>query len=293
MDKEVPLDGVDLKFDPLPRSSTLKTPISPGTTTRASPLDLLITDIRITKRVSHFWTATDEYSFPTPSAPEPTAPASPPLQDSPRHAVRRRRVMRIDSFSSRIPIDQGYQGLWLGAERIWVGDLLRLSLPESRLDYVGTNPSYFDNGVHTERLNPEGEGFVFLKLKSLIPLTTERGREMHAIGRLYRLIQSPISAPVDQLELEGSLGLPRPPEGLAFKSMLSTNVEAQFSVSLIRGRYYPRLLSRTDRESLPEGCGVREMEGLGPTDSAVKGPVKYREDDRGTTIDAARSFVLG
>lgn len=288
MDKEAPLNEIDHGFDPLPRSSTLETPVSPEIGMENSPLELFITDVEITKQVAHFWTATDDHRSPTPNAPDPAVPLSPSpsLQGSSRHAAR--PLMRNGSLPSCGLPNQGYRGLWWGAERVWVGDLLRLSFPGNQLDCVRENSSYFSN----EWSNSEG-GCIFLKLRALTPLKTERGKEMHATGYLYKLMPSPASTPTDRLEPEGNLGLPRAPEGFAFKPMLSVNIEAQFSVSLVKGRYYPRLLSSVDGQSVPGECRLESMEGLGLTDSTVKGPVKYREGARETTMDAARSLILG
>ena len=285
MDKEVPLNEVDHAFDPLPRSSTLETPVSLETATESSPLELLLADVRITKRVAYFWTATDDHSPPDPNEPKPTVLPPPSLQGSSQHVVK-------SLTPSGGSTDRGYRGLWWGAERVWVGDLLRLSFPENQLDYARIDPSYFANGVHAERLSSEG-GHVFLKLSALIPLATEMGNEMYATGRLYKLTRSPTSTPIDQPELEENLGLLRPPERFSFRPMLSTDIEARFSVNLIKGRYYPRLLSSVDGRSVPDECRTQAMEGLSSIDSAAKGPVKYWEGTRETTIDAARSRVLG
>ena len=299
MDKEVVLNEVDRNFDPLPRSSTLETSISLKTATKNSPLELLIMDIRITKRVASIWTATDEYSLPNPGASEPTVSASSSLRDSPRLVGK--PLMRAGSLPSGEPATRKYRGLWWGAERVWVGDLLRLSFSETKLNYAHANPDYFTDIVHTgpencgappERLDPE-EKYVFLKLKTLVPLTTSGGTEMYVIGDLYKLMQSPASAPIDQPEPEGNLGLPRPPEKFTFKPILSANIEAQFSLNLVKGRYYPRLPSSVDRQSVPEECGLKVMEGRGSTDFAAKRPIKYRSETRGTVVDAARSLVLG
>ena len=284
-EKKILLNEFDHGFDPLPRSSTLETPVSPETAIENSPLELFIMDVGITKQISHFWTATDDHLSPAPNAPDPTVPPSPSpspsLQGSPQHAAR--PLTRNDSLPSCGPPNQGYRGLWWGAERVWVGDLLRLSFPGSQLDCVRANSSYFAN----EWSNSEEE-CVFLKLRALIPLRTERGNEMHATGYLYKLVPSP----PDRLEPEGNLGLPRAPEGFAFEPMLSANIEAQFSVGLVKGRYYPRLLSFIDGKSVPEECRLKTMEGLSSIDSTVKGPVKYREGARKTTIDAVRSLIL-
>lgn len=278
--KEVPLNGVDIGFDPLPRSSTLKTTVSLGIATKSSPLELLITDISIAKRVAYFWTAVDERSFPNPDLPKPTFHASPP------------QPMKIGSSPPGASTDQGYRGLWWGAERVWVGDLLRLSFPLGRLDYTRVRPSYFDGDAYIDQQGSEEEP-VFMKLKSLVPLTTEKGSEMYATGHLFKLTQ-PFCAPSDRPELGGGLGLPRPPEGLEFKFVLSADTEARIPLSLVRGRYYPRLLSSIDKQSLQEERRLQEMEGLTWTGSAAKGPVKYREGDRESAIlDARRAFVLG
>lgn len=289
MGREVPLNEPDAEFDPLPRSSTLATATPLGVATDCSPLGSLTTDIGVMNRVAYFWTATDKCSFPNPDAPEHIIPASLSFQSSLRHTHR--HPTKTGPSLLGLPADHGYQGLWFGAERIWVGDLLRLSFREGRVDHTHVPLSYFNDDAHKKRPPDPGEP-VFLKLKSLIPLTTERGKEMYATGRLYRLIRS-ASVPTALLETEGDLELPRPPEGLAFESVFSTNIEARFPVNLVRGRYYPRLRSSVSRQLVQEVCRLQEMEGLVWVDpvAAARGPVRHFKDDRESSISAARAFV--
>ena len=299
MGKDILLNEIDHEFDPLPRSSTLESPLSLGAPMKSSPLELLITDVGIARQVASVWTATDKYSFPDPGTPELAVSASPSLRvPHPRVDKPRTGSGSLHWGSQGI---QGYRGLWWGAERVWVGDLLRLSFSESSLNFAHANPSHFTDDVLagtrgtgdlSKCPNPE-DRYAFLKLKALVPRVTSEGTELYATGDLYKLTQSPTPGSVDQRGPEGNLGLPRAPEGFTFNSILSADVEAQFSLNLVRGRYYPRLLSSVDRQSLPEECGLKLMEGFGSTGSMTKRPIKYRPDAREVVMDAARSFVLG
>lgn len=248
-DTETLPNDFDHGFDPLPQSATPET--SPGLALERSPLELFIADIKIAKHIATIWTATDDYFHRS--------------QQSRERAGNSRR----------------YRGLWWGAERIWVGDLLILSFPESSIRYSNEDSSCF---VHDEDLplddrKPE-EKCVFLKLRALETVQTEDGLTvLEAIGSVYKLAPSLSSAQAKE-NRPRILELPRPPDGFVFKEVLSADTETKLPLRLIRGRYYPQLLSSMTKEILQVERGPKAMEGLRPAGSGVWRPSKHTVEPR-------------
>ena len=265
MGADIPLNAFDRGFDPLPRSSALETSLSFDTGTELSPLELLITDIKIANKVASTWSVADGFS-----------PNSSTLGQNQRR----------------------YRGLWFGAERIWTGDLLILSFSESGIDFGRKSSTCFvqdapaeeqADGSPLERRNPEDKQ-VFLKLRSLIPVATKDGIRIYAAGDLHRLLRS--SGFAEGSLLEDGVALPRPPDGFVFRPMLSTSIEAKFPVDLIRGRYYPWILSLVDRKFLPEERMLESMEGCRQVDPAIQRPIKHTKGSREDLLDVIRKSVL-
>ena len=262
-DTETLPNDFDHGFDPLPQSATPET--SPGLALERSPLELFIADIKIAKHIATIWTATDDYFHRS--------------QQSRERAGNSRR----------------YRGLWWGAERIWVGDLLILSFPESSIKYSNEDSSCFARDLRNEdsigNLSPEDrkpeEKCVFFKLRALETVRTEQGvTELEAIGSVYRL-----APPLDSEEPRPSdTGLPRPPDGFVFRAVLSAGVETQLPLRLIRGRYYPQLLSSVTKDASAER-GLRVMEGLCPPGSAPWRPSKYAIESRHGMLNNARNLA--
>ena len=282
MGADIPLDAPDCKFDPLPSRSTLETPLPVDTGTKLSPLELFMADVKIANQIASLWSLTDEFS-PCPSVRAPSI--SPSLTISPGKTLK-----KSPSLTSTRTW-RGYRGLWLGAERIWTGDLLILSFPESGINFKRDTAPRF---VHTdesplERRNPEDRQ-VFLKLRSLTPVVTEGGKRIYATGNLYRLLPSPVSAQesnqVDDTEL------PQSPDGFVFKPMLSVGIEAKFPVDLIRGRYYSQIISLVDKQSLPEEQMLKPMEGRCRADPAIRRPIKHTKESRDHLLETIRKSVL-
>ena len=283
--RQIWLNDLDRKFDPLPKSSAFVSSLSEWTESEASPLDLLIADIRIAKQVACIWTVTDEFPHLNPA--ENVTPGSPALPEVPSPSGR--ALSRSSSFcsSSGRQIERAYRGLWWGAERIWLGDFLILSFSESMMGYTAASSSCFVRGARPEdRVNgfpPEQQkpenNHVFLKLKSL----NKVGADICVVGDLYKLVPSPDPAP-NRRQDENS-GLPHPPNGFTFRPMLSTNIEAKLPIKLVRGRYYPRLhLTPDDGQSAADERVLRVMEGRSQTDLEIRRPTKYKWESRGNLL---------
>ena len=282
---EATLNDPERGFDPLPRSSTPVPSLSSGTELETSLLNILITDIRVTKELSYIWTVTDGFS--THPGPGPTkttiVPGSPAVVKVPSRSGG--MIARSSSFRSASgeQVQRMYRGLWWGAERIWVGDFIVLSFSESMMGYTTTSSPYFVrntpsedpiNGLPLEQREPENK-HIFLKLESL----NKVGSEIYVVGALYKLVPLLDSAPSHQEEDDP--GLPQPPDGFAFRSMLSTNVGAKLPIKLVRGRYYPRLYLSVDNGQLvPDEQMLRTMEGRSQTDPGIRRPAKYRWEPR-------------
>ena len=286
MGAEISLNYPNSEFDPLPRASSLAVSFSKLSESDVSPLDLLIMDIKMTKQVAFIWTITDEFSARADPT-EKTASCSPTTLKVPAHSGR--TITKSSSFRSSTGepnIGRRYRGLWWGAERIWAGDLLVLSFSESMMTYtVSSSPCFIQdaqfeghiNGLPPERRKPE-ERYVFLKLESLMKI----GADVYMVGDLYKLIPAPDSAPSHQRPHDP--GLPHPPNGFTFRSMLSANIGAKLPIKLLRGRYYPRQQLSVNEESAPEEQIFRVMEGCGQTNPEIGRPTKYRWESRGSLL---------
>jgi len=292
---DIPLNSFDREFDPLPRCSTLEPSLSLGTGGGFSPLELLITDIGIANQIASMWSVTDEFSTDSSARAASNSPPLPTISPGISEGL-----IRTSSFSSAAvgQVQRGYRGLWLGAERIWTGDLLILSFPESGIGFKRKTSARFIQDTQIEEhvsdssiehRNPEDKQ-VFVKLRSLTPVVTEDGKRIYVTGDLYRLLPSPGFATDSQLE-DGD-ALPQPPDGFAFRSILSKGIEAKFPVDLIRGRYYPRILSLVDRRYLPEERMLKPMEGRCRTDLVTRRPKKHTQESREDLLEVVRKSVL-
>ena len=284
---EASLNDPDRGFDPLPRSSTLFPSLSSGTESETSPLNLLIADIKVAMELACIWTVTDGFSVYPGPAETIVAPGSSALPNaSPRSG---KTLAKSSSFrsTSREQVERKYRGLWWGAERIWLGDFLVLSFSESMMGYTATSSPYFIrdtppedpfNDLPAEQRKSQNK-HVFLKLSSLDKV----GGDICAVGTLYKLVPSLDSVTTHQED--DKTGLPHPPNGYTFRSMLSTNVGAKIPMKLVRGRYYPRLHLLVDGEQLvPDECMLRTMEGRSHTDPGIRRPTKYRWEPRGNLL---------
>lgn len=294
----IPPNGSGHDFDPLPQSATPGTS-SPGSVFECSPLELLITDVEIAKHIATTWTATDGYYLARQQPEEPADSTSPPTATI---STPRADASHMESPPLRRSAEghgRRYRGLWWGVERIWAGDLLVLSFPESSIKYSDEDSSCFAHDARAEdltcNLSPEGrkpeEKRVFLKLRALEAVRIEQGfTALEAIGSIYRLAPSLDS---DQTMDPGpsDLGLPPPPDGFVFRAVLSAGVETQLPLRFVRGRYYPRLLSSVDKEFVSVERGLKAMEGLGPAGSVPCRPSKHSIESRHSVLNVAHDLT--
>ena len=183
-----------------------------------------------------------------------------------------------------------YHELWWGAERIVLGDLLRLKTPESRLQGLGVGHMQFARRPlpepSTEATTVGGseteDGQLFFKLRCLSASTGINGKELHGFGSLYRLVPvdfGPLPPSTTDKEHSQPM-LPCPPEGFAFQPILHSGWEVELSLHHIDGRYYPRI-----QELLPEPSGVdahimEVLEGIVRWRTPPLRPIHFKKGSR-------------
>ncbi|KAF7308845.1 Actin-related protein 8 [Mycena kentingensis (nom. inval.)] len=210
-------------FDPCPDS-----PKPPPTPDACLPSYMLA--LQTASRLCDFWMATDDWDAelilesppPAASSASASAPVSKPLQ------IKQTR----------------FQGLWWGGERIWVDDLVRLKLPRSCMAPRGAQHIFAPSGP--------GES----QLQKIAERDLKGGRVNFALrGPLYELADEDWRDPnlpradVPKAEPRKEDGpdvkppvLPPAPGHFKFRPIVSPGYEIVVSLSLISGRYYPRLL---------------------------------------------------
>jgi hypothetical protein len=286
-----------LHFHPLPQSAAPGIPSLSGPVLESFPLELLIMDVKMAKHIATTWAVTDGYSLTNQQPAGGTPPRSP--------AIPMINSLRVDALHAgppppHPPIEgqsrRRYRGLWWGVERIWVGDLLVLSFPEGSISYTSKDSTCFvpapvedsTGSTPPDHRGPEGRR-VFLKLRALVAVRAANGvgMEVEAIGSVYKLVPSLTSVQAKAPNL-GDLGLPRPPDGFVFRAVLTASIEVQLPLRLIRGRYYPQLLSLVDERFVPAEAGLKAMEGLGPVSSAAGRPSKHMVASREDVLSVAQ-----
>lgn len=259
---------IDLSnFDPFPRwlVSSDRPPVGgkqPGPAPESLVASLLF-DMKAARLVASCWGATR--SVTRPLGVSGTIPRDDDHEQKAAHLVS-------DTPPPRPPTMQhdSYRGLWWGAENVQVGDLLRLSFSEGRFAYtVGASVCFADesqvkgNGSSTTGgSEARSERCMFLELRSLISVNEKKGKALHAVGQLYKLVQVPSSTESKPSVAGGGSELPQPPEGHTFHRILANGWEAQLPLRLVRGRYYPRLRLHLDDATCLDAGLLRAMEGL-------------------------------
>ncbi|KAJ7823025.1 hypothetical protein B0H13DRAFT_2291322 [Mycena leptocephala] len=176
----------------------------------------------------------------------------------------------------RVVTQTRFQGLWWGGERIWADDLVRLKVPRNCLAPMGAQHIFAPSGPgNKSKLLAESRGAdsspygaisrgVFMKIETIFIVDGVGQRECRVAGMLYELADSDWEDPnlprnVDsisngassagqstKLAIPGSSGdffaLPPAPTGFKFRPILAPGYEVVLCLSLVSGRYYPRIL---------------------------------------------------
>ena len=252
-------------------------------------------------------------------------------------STSRRNEMRMPEPGAQIS-QLRFQGLWWGGERIWADDFVRLKVPRSSLAPQGAENVYLpagpgksardmwlQQGRDPSELGASARG-IFMRLDGLIivDVTQPEGRpkkECRACGMLYELADKdweepepaaqnggPSAAESISVQTESARAvapkprypLPEAPEGYQFRAILPEGHEAIISMSLISGRYYPRILShplldQTLRRALskpPEQGGLVDSNNLWALEGLCAGfynsvdPTHYKGTRKGMLEDA-------
>ncbi|PFH51781.1 hypothetical protein AMATHDRAFT_74675 [Amanita thiersii Skay4041] len=273
----------------------------------------------------------------SPLPPKPTFAAS--LQDAIDMASRHNAQMTAGPAPSsqhtgiRPPppgaqvVQVRYQGLWWGGERIWVDEFVRLKVPRRCLAPEGAEdilaPSgpgktaretWISQGRDPSRLGAGTRG-IFMRLDGLIVVDVVRSdgkvkKECRACGMLYELADLDWEEEIDASQQAPTVQkpywpMPEAPKGYRFRQILQDGYEAIISLSLISGRYYPRMLSHplldeALRKAImrpPEQGGLMESNNLWSLEGLSAGfynsvdPTHYKPS-RMTMVEEADKVAL-
>lgn len=197
--------------------------------------------------------------------------------------------------------------LWWGAERIVVGDLVRLRIPESQLHHIGADQKWFiprplpDSSAEVDLVKDSeiGDGQLFFKLRDLAIVETSNGKELRGFGGLYRLIPVGLGflPPLDANTEHRHPVLPSPPEGFAFQSVLGGEWEIELSLHALDGRYYPRLQDLLTGPSGVDAYILEVLEGVVCWQTPPLRPRHYKKGSReeivAQTVRGSRKFAGG
>ncbi|KIY69639.1 hypothetical protein CYLTODRAFT_442498 [Cylindrobasidium torrendii FP15055 ss-10] len=278
-------------------------------------------------RISHCWNLTDSWEkkiSTTMIADTPVASTSTGVgMDSIANAYNAAALANnsYDSISARRnqrnignKTEVNFQGIWWGAERIWAGDLVRLMLPRSslapqgsadilpcaepgpssrqQLEQLGKKPSLYTSGIRGLFMLIDRIFLVERKADN-----NSRKQEARVAGQLYELVDEdwvdPEPRPFVQQGSHGLSAPPRPkrlppaPVGYKFHAILRPQREMVFSVILLGGRYYPRILThqylhpivRTEEGKLNLNANfLCALEGLSAGTFNYVEPIEYKKD---------------
>ncbi|KAJ7696594.1 hypothetical protein B0H17DRAFT_1198102 [Mycena rosella] len=235
---------------------------------------------------------------------------------------------------ARVISQTRFQGLWWGGERIWADDLVRLKVPRNCLAPTGAQHIFAPAGpgaANRATLAARGGdssqyGAVsrgaFMKIDTIFIVDAGAKRECRVSGMLYELADSDWEDPnlprnVESISSGGpstvpkattlgetpSYALPVAPTGYKFRPILAPGYEAIMSLTLISGRYYPRLLQHpqiipclndliaADSASLMTVSHLWSLEGLfGGYKNSVD-PSKYKPHRERMLVDASKDAV--
>ena len=253
------------------------------------------------------YTITAERATPTPVVPPEKKFRTPGLHIGPipgllASASAGSTTPPVES-SAQVKTQKRYQGLWWGVERIWVDDIVRLKVPRSELAPDGSErilsvvpPSRstiklaIKNGIDPGLVPGSGEKGLFLRVMGIFVAE----KTVRISGMLFDLVEdgyvgegvggrearqeadramNGFKPTPDRQALSGpyvrSWNPPEPPDRHRFRSILKGDWEAVMDLSLLSGRYYPRVFSNpllSDyQECLPrlkESVHLYALEGL-------------------------------
>ncbi|CCA71866.1 hypothetical protein PIIN_05801 [Serendipita indica DSM 11827] len=184
------------------------------------------------------------------------------------------------SIEPSSPRSKSYQGLWLGAERIWLHDLVRLRLTHSELV---KHPKLHDqifyptegsetralfmriNDIHVEEAPVRETVRLICRITGPILCTVPDPKFVHTDERF---LTSSASNAFPGIDNGRHFPLPLPPLGFKYHPVTVTTEEVTVDAQMIAGRYYPLLMLSHGldmlkiREKVDWFQGVAAMAGL-------------------------------
>jgi len=292
------------------------TNVGPGRPSFNQTLPIFAVALEIARDVRELWTLTDEFNL------QFTVP---------------RLIKNADSISAvaseqRQTINQPhFLGLWWGPERIWVGDLVRLKLsrrsfapegiPGAVLPPSGPGPGALEeisehrDDVDMGEMGAQTRG-LFMHIKRLF--VTEKVstdgtlmRECRVAGKIYELADADwkeedvAMVSKDDEDAADYVPLPQAPKGYNFRGILASDYECICAISVLSGRYYPRILfhplladkvqeivsAAVDSQSLVEFGHLVCLEGLEEGIKNAVEPTRYKLSRPAILQEADRTAV--
>jgi Transcription-silencing protein Clr2 len=192
------------------------------------------------------------------------------------------------------PIDHNvYRGLWLGPERIWTSDLVRLKAKRSQF------PKEMQRGF----LPPETESLgrrcgLFMHIRAIHEAGESSSGFSQVTGVLYEAVNC--DTPCDQAELDASkfssedVELPPPPPCSAWKAVLDNSSHASIPAALIAGRCYSQLVSHPRMQiNAASVVGHGANEGLGGEGSPMSTTLSLIGLERGSLCQTRCTCRMG
>ncbi|KAF7308486.1 Actin-related protein 8 [Mycena chlorophos] len=213
--------------------------------------------LQTASNITEYWSVTDDWDAKV------QLPAQDGVASSLTAAIE--RAGANNSLQHKASTQTRFQGLWWGGERIWVDDIVRLKLGRSMIAPEGTADVYKASGPgagaasNIERHGWNADDFgsstraTFMRIDSLF-LLESKPREVRVAGMLYELADEDWEDPNLPRLPEGVPGrkpaaaskqqkpLPIAPKGNVFRPILKPGREVVLSLTLVAGRYYPRIL---------------------------------------------------
>ena len=188
---------------------------------------------------------------------------------------------------------RGRLGLYLGAERIIPGQLVRLKIRREDLSpstcvRPPVGPGQVLNEVHAKTRQDQAElgtdNHVLFLLSETVSIV--QSSETYAlVGLLYELVDE---------DWEGETDLPgiEPPIGYRFRRISEEGYSVAVSQSYISGRYYSRIMENPNftGETLEDRVRLAALEGLVKPDSDTEETRKqydYRQRSRAEVVSLA------
>jgi hypothetical protein len=220
--------------------------------------------------LSGHWACTDTWTFKYSITPDDSAatPLVPPKKNFRTPGLH----VGPQSSPTQLRVEERYQGIWWGGERIWVDDVVRLEVPRCDLVPNGNDKILPVEGVVEEGIDPghtpgPGDRGLFLRITGIffaegtarisgepLDLVTEEfpapsqggSSDVATVEWAHDGLKlSPPNFCASSGQHARSWNPPETPLGFKFRSILKGGWEAVMDLSLLGGRYYPGVLANS------------------------------------------------